>query len=57
MCTARDELYKLLRNPEVAKAPVLIFANKQDLKEAIEPAELTQILHLYALNNREWNLV
>ncbi|KAL0491825.1 ADP-ribosylation factor-like protein [Acrasis kona] len=57
LCVARDELYAILRHKDVESTPILILANKQDLDNAISPADLTTALHLYALNAREWNLV
>jgi signal recognition particle receptor subunit beta len=33
---ARDELLKLLANEEAKNIPVLIFANKQDLSQAVK---------------------
>ena len=57
---ARDELKTLLGFHELRNAPLLIFANKQDLKSAINPVEMNEKLGLHSncncdLNNdRNW---
>ena len=57
---ARDELQTLLGFHELRNAPLLIFANKQDLKSSINPVEMTEKLGLHSncncdLNNdRNW---
>ncbi len=35
MQKAKDELYKVIEDNELAYAPVLVFANKQDLPNAL----------------------
>lgn len=51
---ARDELKKMLNEEELRDATVLVFANKQDLPNAMPVAELTQELGLPSMNNRKW---
>ena len=57
---ARDELKTLLGFHELKNAPLLIFANKQDLKSAIDPAAMNEKLGLHSNcncdlnNNRNW---
>jgi len=51
---ARNELSRMLSEDELRDAVLLVFANKQDLPNALSPAELTQKLSLNTLNNREW---
>lgn len=51
---ARDELKKMLSEEELRNATVLVFANKQDLPNAMPVAELTQELGLPNLTNRKW---
>ncbi|KAK2718627.1 ADP-ribosylation factor 4 [Artemia franciscana] len=51
---AQDELQKMLSEDELRDAVVLVFANKQDLPNAMSPAELTDRLGLNQLRNRKW---
>ena len=46
---AKTELFRLLANDELRNAVVLVFANKQDLPNALSAAELTEKLGLYSL--------
>lgn len=52
--TARDELHKMLNEDELRDAILLVFANKQDLPNAVAAAELTEQLSLPSLRNRKW---
>merc|ERR1719342_1963399 len=51
---ARDELNKMLNEDELRDAVLLCFANKQDLPNAMNAAEVTDKLGLHALRNRNW---
>ena len=51
---ARDELHRMISEDELCKASVLVFANKQDLPNAMGVAELTDKLGLHTLRDREW---
>ena len=51
---ARSELERMLNEPELAEAVVLVFANKQDLPKAMPVAEVTEKLGLHRLNARRW---
>lgn len=51
---ASDELAKMLREDELRDAVLLVFANKQDLPNAMTAAELTDRLGLNQLRNRRW---
>jgi small GTP-binding protein len=53
---ARDELHKLLEEDELREAVVLVYANKQDLPNAIRPAELGNKLGLHQVTNRPWQV-
>jgi len=50
---SREELHKMLQEDELRNAIVLVFANKQDLPNAVPPSELTQKLQLHNLK-RKW---
>jgi len=53
---AREELFHVLDDPDMQDAIVLVFANKQDLPDAMSSAELAQKLSLQQgfRRNREW---
>eukprot|EP01012_Entosiphon_sulcatum_P018399 TRINITY_DN2313_c0_g1_i1.p1 TRINITY_DN2313_c0_g1~~TRINITY_DN2313_c0_g1_i1.p1 ORF type:complete len:192 (-),score=59.54 TRINITY_DN2313_c0_g1_i1:58-606(-) len=51
---ARDELHKMLSEDELRDAVLLVFANKQDLPNAMSTAEVTDKLALRSLQSRTW---
>jgi ADP-ribosylation factor protein 1 len=51
---AREELQRMLNEDELRDAILLIFANKQDLPNAMAPAEITDKLGLHSLRQRAW---
>jgi len=51
---ARDELAKMLSEDELRDAVLLVFANKQDLPNAMSTAEVTDKLGLHSLRQRNW---
>ncbi|KAG0173695.1 Arf GTPase arf1 [Apophysomyces sp. BC1034] len=51
---ARDELQRMLNEDELRDAMLLVFANKQDLPNAMNAGELTDKLGLHNLRNRQW---
>jgi ADP-ribosylation factor protein 1 len=51
---AREELNRMLNEDELREAVLLIFANKQDLPNAMNAAEITDKLGLHALRQRNW---
>ena len=51
---AHDELHRMLSEDELREAIVLVFANKQDLPNAMNAAEITDKLGLHALKQRHW---
>lgn len=46
MSRAKEELHKILEDPDLANAPILIFANKQDMEGALPPEEVVTSLNL-----------
>lgn len=48
----KSTLEKVLRHPDLQGAPVLIFANKQDLAGAVNAEELSQFLDIKEQNGR-----
>ena len=51
---AKDELITLLEEDELINAALLIFANKQDLQDALDKERITEKLGLNTLKNRSW---
>merc|ERR1712167_478908 len=45
---ARDELHRMLNEDELREAQLLVFANKQDLPNAMNAAEITDKLGLHS---------
>ncbi|KAF7366050.1 hypothetical protein MVEN_00481200 [Mycena venus] len=54
MSEAREELQRMLSEDELRDAPFLVFANKQDLPNAMNTAEITEKLGLHGLRQRTW---
>ncbi|CAM6101290.1 unnamed protein product [Calypogeia fissa] len=54
---AKSAFEKVLRHEDLQGAPVLIFANKQDLPGAASAEELGRQLHLKELDSRESNVM
>ncbi|CDW85096.1 adp-ribosylation factor [Stylonychia lemnae] len=50
---AKDEIQNLLTNDEAKQVPILIFANKQDLPNAIRGPEMTDMLGLVEYVNKK----
>merc|ERR1712217_297777 len=51
---AREELHKMINEDELRDAVILVFANKQDLPNAMTAAEITDKLGLHSLRSRNW---
>ncbi|KAJ8404122.1 hypothetical protein AAFF_G00344720 [Aldrovandia affinis] len=51
---ASEELQKMLQEDELRDAVLLVFANKQDLPNAMPISEMTDKLALQMLRNRTW---
>ncbi|KAH8082614.1 ADP-ribosylation factor [Filobasidium floriforme] len=51
---AREELQRMLSEDELRDALLLVFANKQDLPNAMNAADLTNKLGLPSLQSRQW---
>lgn len=51
---ASEELKKILSDPEMENACLLVYANKQDMNGALSPSEITEKLELNQLKNRKW---
>ena len=54
---AKEELFNLVNSAQINGAPILIFANKQDMANASAPLEITSKLSLHDLNSKHlWYL-
>jgi signal recognition particle receptor subunit beta len=53
---AREELHALLASEELARACVLVYANKQDLPKAASAAELSETLALHSIRDHDWHI-
>lgn len=51
---AKEELMRMLAEDELREAVLLVFANKQDLPNALNSAEITEKLGLHELSRRNW---
>jgi ADP-ribosylation factor-like protein 3 len=51
------ELKQLLDEDRLANTPLLIFANKQDLMNALQPNEISDELGLNEIRDRVWNIL
>ncbi|XP_059956685.1 ADP-ribosylation factor 1-like [Mesoplodon densirostris] len=51
---AREELMRMLAEDALRDAVLLVFANKQDLPDATNAAEITDKLGLHSLRHRNW---
>mmetsp|Transcript_10191 Transcript_10191/g.19946 ORF Transcript_10191/g.19946 Transcript_10191/m.19946 type:complete len:183 (+) Transcript_10191:27-575(+) len=51
---AKQELEKMLSEDELRNAVLLVFANKQDLPNAMSTTEVTEKLGLHGLRQRNW---
>lgn len=49
-----EELQKTLAAPELAGLPLLVYANKQDLPNALNAEEIAEKLELRGIANRPW---
>ncbi|KAL0234975.1 hypothetical protein GEMRC1_001557 [Eukaryota sp. GEM-RC1] len=49
---ARCELHQMMKDEQLSRAVLLVFANKQDLNEALAPAEIQEKLELSKIRNK-----
>jgi ADP-ribosylation factor protein 1 len=54
--SAKEELNRMLSEDELRDAVLLVFANKQDLPNAMKVQEVTERLGLDKLRNRHWHI-
>nr|KAG5692167.1 hypothetical protein BaRGS_020715 [Batillaria attramentaria] len=51
---ARQELHRIINDREMRDAIILVFANKQDLPDAMKPHEIQEKLGLTRIRDRNW---
>ncbi|KAH1046783.1 hypothetical protein J1N35_037567 [Gossypium stocksii] len=51
-----DELFRLLRHEDRQHFVILVFANKQDIKDAKTLAEITDALSLRCIKTHDWHI-
>mmetsp|Transcript_15986 Transcript_15986/g.65754 ORF Transcript_15986/g.65754 Transcript_15986/m.65754 type:complete len:118 (-) Transcript_15986:1114-1467(-) len=54
---AKEELLSILEEEELQEAILCIFANKQDVRNALDAAAVAEGLGLNAVDNRTWTIV
>jgi small GTP-binding protein len=53
---ASEELHTILAQPEMVNVVTLIYANKQDLSDAMSPNEVTEKLSMASIKGRKWSV-
>eukprot|EP00898_Chlorokybus_atmophyticus_P002348 jgi/Chlat1/3113/Chrsp21S03344 len=56
IAVARDELLKLLKHEDLVKPVLLVYANKQDLRNAMTVAEISDALSLHTVTKHSWHI-
>ncbi|KAG8487175.1 hypothetical protein CXB51_020807 [Gossypium anomalum] len=56
ICQAKQEFQAIINDPFMSNAIILVFANKQDLKGAMTPMEVSEGLGLFDIKNRKWHI-
>lgn len=51
---ARREFQKIISNPDMKRAPILVFANKQDQKHSVNATNVPTMLGLDKLQDHAW---
>ncbi|EMR64035.1 putative adp-ribosylation factor 6 protein [Eutypa lata UCREL1] len=57
MDEARQELHRIINDREMKDSLLLVFANKQDIKDALNPTQVTEALQLNKLKDKLWYVV
>lgn len=58
MSVAKDELDELLQNQHIRsrRIPVLLFANKMDLRDSISAVKVSNLLSLESIQDKPWHI-
>ena len=53
---ARAELHRIAADENLARAPILVWANKQDVRGSMSPSEISDALNLVSFRDRTWQI-
>ncbi|ORZ02199.1 ADP-ribosylation factor family-domain-containing protein [Syncephalastrum racemosum] len=53
---AKHELHQMMESEQLKNASLLVFANKQDAKGALNAAKISDALSLSSLKDRQWHI-
>ena len=58
MVVAKDELKNTIKHPELTnrRVPVLFFANKMDLRDAVSSVKVTSLMGLEEITDKPWHI-
>ncbi|KAL7977220.1 hypothetical protein Chor_009169 [Crotalus horridus] len=56
LTVTKEELYKMLAHEDLRNAAVLIFANKQDVKNSMSTSEISKFLTLSSIKDHPWHI-
>ncbi|CAM2108855.1 putative ADP-ribosylation factor-like protein 5C isoform X1 [Lepidochelys kempii] len=56
LTVTKEELYKMLAHEDLQNAAVLIFANKQDVKNSMTTSEISKFLTLSSIKDHPWHI-
>lgn len=56
LVAAKDELHAMLGHAALARSPLLVLANKQDVKDAAIASEIAELLDLKEIRSRAWQI-
>lgn len=57
MQIAKRELMNIIEEEELKSAVVCVFANKQDMPEALKTAEIAELLGLSSIVDKKWTII
>lgn len=57
MSIAKQEMITMLQESDLKGIPLLVFANKQDMPGALSEAQVSEMLGLSVIKNRQWRIV
>jgi ADP-ribosylation factor-like protein 1 len=57
MSIAKQEMITMLQESDLKGIPLLVFANKQDVPGALSEAQVSEMLGLSLIKNRQWRIV
>jgi ADP-ribosylation factor-like protein 2 len=53
----KKELFQILKQEKLSGATLLIYCNKQDVKGALTPDEISEFLDLKSITTRRWGVI